>query len=399
MRSMIILTNQKKKMNKKISKKNQKSTKQSNKKMDKKMAIQICMAYYNCVVLEQTGKVYKIHHSENYQSKIIQKQSVNLIDSKWFNHEKVVQICCNDKVYFALTEKGNIYQWMDVCGNQNIPKQILLNSIKDRVFSIYTNSNLCLIANTEKEIYKLDYDDCFDNISPIKPELFFKIHKSETIKKTSFTSQQIVSLTVSGNLYISSSNQISPTHFMNEKVLDIDNGKDFFLALTQNGKLYTWGGNTFGQLGLGHFNNALYPHPIDMSIFENDKIKTIGCGLFWCYVTTQSNKVYVWGEDVQHDSNTGKCYKISKPTQINDFRLKNQMVVQMNGSRNTRSDNHSFVITEKGKIFTWQKNNQKQNEPKRLVPFMSEFFGCTTKQNNLNMYKNDCYNDASFEFQ
>ncbi|KAI4897359.1 hypothetical protein NFI96_017345 [Prochilodus magdalenae] len=78
-------------------------------------------------------------------------------------------------------------------------------------------------------------------------------------------------------------------------VLQIASGYAHSLALTDEGLLYAWGANTYGQLGTGNKSNQLSPVQV---MAEKERIVEIAA----CHSThtsaakTQSGQVYMWGQ-------------------------------------------------------------------------------------------------------
>ena len=68
---------------------------------------------------------------------------------------------------------------------------------------------------------------------------------------------------------------ISPDHFHNKTIQSIHTGHCQTLVLMTDGSLYSWGLNYGGQLGLGHTDNQTTPQSIDPNHFPNKIIKSI----------------------------------------------------------------------------------------------------------------------------
>jgi hypothetical protein len=64
------------------------------------------------------------------------------------------------------------------------------------------------------------------------------------------------------------------------------------LALTESGEVYAWGGNGFGQLGLGDTRNRLTPTQVP----GLGRVKAIAVGLEHSLALTESGEVYAWGQ-------------------------------------------------------------------------------------------------------
>uniref|UniRef100_A0A6Q2Y165 BTB domain-containing protein n=1 Tax=Esox lucius TaxID=8010 RepID=A0A6Q2Y165_ESOLU len=93
-------------------------------------------------------------------------------------------------------------------------------------------------------------------------------------------------------------NQLTPCRLVGLqglRVLQIASGYAHSLALTDEGLLYAWGANTYGQLGTGNKSNQLSPVQI---LTEKERIVEIAA----CHSThtsaakTQSGQVYMWGQ-------------------------------------------------------------------------------------------------------
>lgn len=83
----------------------------------------------------------------------------------------------------------------------------------------------------------------------------------------------------------------------NEKIISIALGWGHSVALTSNGRLFTWGFNTFGQLG----NNTQEDEsqPVEITLFftlnPNEKVISIKLGSSHSYLSTSLNRRFVWG--------------------------------------------------------------------------------------------------------
>ena len=84
----------------------------------------------------------------------------------------------------------------------------------------------------------------------------------------------------------------------NKKVIKIVAGEYFSMALSADGKVFTWGQNVFGQIANGSTNagrNNVYQIP--QSAFSGEKIVNIGGGYESGFAITESGLTYVWGSD------------------------------------------------------------------------------------------------------
>lgn len=123
--------------------------------------------------------------------------------------------------------------------------------------------------------------------------------------------------------------------------------KKHVLALTSSGKLYSWGLNEHGQLGLGHTENEFKPKLVPF--FENMKVIACGAGNHHSVVVAKGKneeyaKVYTFGENTSNRL----CLKQGKerivtPQHVEFFDEKAPFQVIV-------GSNHSIIMTENMKI-------------------------------------------------
>lgn len=77
-------------------------------------------------------------------------------------------------------------------------------------------------------------------------------------------------------------------------------GNSFSAALSNNGEVYVWGRNDYGQLGIENsigdlYSHEVYPNKIKYFEMENIKIKYIACGDNHMIACSEGNVIYFWG--------------------------------------------------------------------------------------------------------
>lgn len=130
-----------------------------------------------------------------------------------------------------------------------------------------------------------------------------------------------------------------------EIVIDICCGWDSSAALTNNGELYVWGSNRYGQLGLdpSEFPSISHPHRISF----NEKIKNVSMGLRHTAVITESRKIYVCGSN-----NRGQLGLINPETmepyiRLGTFTKVAEWTMQGNVENVACGQYHTVVITKR----------------------------------------------------
>ena len=129
------------------------------------------------------------------------------------------------------------------------------------------------------------------------------------------------------------------------RVEDVSLGYGMSAAITENGDLYTWGKNNYGQVGNGTTENQASPVKI-----MSDVIKvSIGDG--HCAAVTQDGKLYTWGRN-----NYGQLGIFSNEDQTTPVRVEDWADVTDVGA----GGNHTAAIRSDGTLWTWGYNNYYQ---------------------------------------
>lgn len=77
-------------------------------------------------------------------------------------------------------------------------------------------------------------------------------------------------------------------------VVDVHCGESHTVALTVEGEVYAWGGGSMGQLGLGDLLRQNLP--IQVSNLEN-RIIQIGCGKRHSVAVSKEGRLFTWGSN------------------------------------------------------------------------------------------------------
>ena len=132
----------------------------------------------------------------------------------------------------------------------------------------------------------------------------------------------------------------------NSEIFQVAGGEFHSFVLTVDQILYTFGKNTFGQLGLDHNITVIEPifHPLTSKL----KITQIICGGEHTIALSQSNELYTWGLNVFGQLGLGDEINRNKPE-----------LVKINGMESDESINyisagaqHSLMSTNKSNIYS-----------------------------------------------
>uniref|UniRef100_A0A8C2HGE6 Regulator of chromosome condensation (RCC1) and BTB (POZ) domain containing protein 1 n=1 Tax=Cyprinus carpio TaxID=7962 RepID=A0A8C2HGE6_CYPCA len=187
-------------------------------------------------------------------------------------NKKVTEVACGSHHSLALTHEGEVFAWgYNNCGqvgsgstaNQPTPRKVS-NCLQNKVMvSIACGQTSSMAVADNGEVYGWGYNG-------------------------------------NGQLGLGNNgNQLTPSRLIGLQglftVSQIASGYAHSLALTDEGLLYAWGANTYGQLGTGNKSNQLSPVQV---MTEKERIVEIAA----CHSThtsaakTQSGQVYMWGQ-------------------------------------------------------------------------------------------------------
>ena len=133
-----------------------------------------------------------------------------------------------------------------------------------------------------------------------------------------------------------------------KSVIQFYNGYTFALALTSDNKLYGWGDNEFGQLGLNVVNPSKVYKPVLIEDFNGINIEQISCGSAHTLVLTSDGMVYGWGDNEYGEIGCGK----ELGEKISITRLTSLPIIKSIYC----SYDQSFALTDNGMVYSWGYN-------------------------------------------
>jgi RCC1 and BTB domain-containing protein len=139
----------------------------------------------------------------------------------------------------------------------------------------------------------------------------------------------------------------------NKQLIKVAFGSTHMLFLTKSGECYSSGGNDFGQLGNGTIAHCNKPKLIESLIEKH--IVDISCGYFHNILLTNRGQVYSFGRNNcgQIGCNNENVLNQLTPILINGFNSEKVIAISCGG-------NHSLALTESGHVFSWGKNCENQ---------------------------------------
>ena len=126
-------------------------------------------------------------------------------------------------------------------------------------------------------------------------------------------------------------------------------GSDHIFAICENNKIYCWGYNGVGQLGLG--DNITKNKPVEFKIEGNSSsIKEIICGGNYTFAICENTKIYCWGDNEYKQLGLGDDKTRKTPVEFKIEENSSPIKKIICGS------NHTFAIYKNNKIYCWGNN-------------------------------------------
>ena len=153
---------------------------------------------------------------------------------------------------------------------------------------------------------------------------------------------------------------------LNEKVNAVAASFRSSYLLTDQGRLFAWGNNEYGQLGDETMINSNLPMDITnrFKLATSEKIIKISAGGFHALLLTNQNRIFTWGNNQYGQLGDGTYINKSKPINITpNCLLKNGEFIQ----ELYAGLGHSLFITTVGRIFTWGNNKYGQLGVENLI--------------------------------
>lgn len=134
------------------------------------------------------------------------------------------------------------------------------------------------------------------------------------------------------------------------KIRDIIIGQNFIIALKEDGQLVSWGEDKVGCLGLGSENvNVPDPKKIFFPSDFKGKVVDVQYGRHHVLALTSAGKVYAWGDNNKGQLGLSDQQSRYEPVAVEGLRTKT--VIQV-----LALDHMSYALTSDGNVYAWGDN-------------------------------------------
>ncbi|XP_063516746.1 X-linked retinitis pigmentosa GTPase regulator isoform X11 [Pongo pygmaeus] len=140
--------------------------------------------------------------------------------------------------------------------------------------------------------------------------------------------------------------------FKNDVPVHVSCGDEHSAVVTGNNKLYMFGSNNWGQLGLG--SKSAVSKPTCVKALKPEKVKLAACGRNHTLVSTEGGNVYATGGNNEGQLGLGDTEERNTFHVISFFTSEHK-IKQLSAGSNT-----SAALTEDGRLFMWGDNSEGQ---------------------------------------
>ena len=257
--------------------------------------------------------------------------------------QNISNMLLSDDFSIILTSKGNAILFGDNEKGQlgqghrmEVKSAQILSKFKNKIKSVHTSENMNLLLTKKNDLYVWNLCDNFNLIQPSLILLDKKI-----------------------------------------KINSISTGKNFAILLSFNGICFGLGSNEMGELGMKEIKFCSIPQEIKNLTKFNERIKQIRCGFKHTVSLSLNGKVYSWGNNsfgqLGHINNGNNL-----PTYIN-IEEKGERIKVLQVCAGFRS---SFFLTNKGDIYFSGilNRDEKSNIPKMFDLFCKNGYICDERE-------------------
>ena len=144
-----------------------------------------------------------------------------------------------------------------------------------------------------------------------------------------------------------------------ETIEHVQSGLNYNAALSSKGRVFTWGENSYGQLGNGNLLSANTPTDItgSFSLAANETITKLITGAYSQFAYTSSARIFAWGQNYSNNLGDGTTSNRLSPYDVSttwQLQAGENVVTIASGFAST------YVVTSLNRLLTWGLNDSGQ---------------------------------------
>lgn len=313
-----------------------------------------------------------------------------------YENESIIKVSYGEYHASAITSLNRIFMWGENMHGQlgdgtstdkltplDITTQFTLN-IEETVIEMFLGNDVSSAITSTGRIFMWGYNgyhQLADGIgltrrTPVDMTSYFNLNPGDTISNLTFSLSHSVAYTTQGRVLTWGNNsfgqlgdgttieKISPTDMthqidlhLGETIVDAyAGGRNYTAALTSESRVFMWGLNDDAQLGDNTRINKLTPTEITsyFNLLDGETITALGIGKFHNTATSSNNRIFTWGYDMTIQlGDYGFTHKIV-PTDISSYfdLSRHETILEM-----TIGESHTFFLTSQKRLIIWGSNH------------------------------------------
>lgn len=214
--------------------------------------------------------------------------------------------------------------------------------------TVLLDSDYCVWTYGSNQLGQLGLGDRINRTEPTKLNL-------SDVRSVGCIRNRSMALTGSGKIYLWGKDEIVgsdsimvPTVFdvAADPIVKVGLGGYHTVVLNESSKLYSWGFNDYGQLGQAIIENRYETQPKILQLVPKS-IRKISCGISHTLVLATDNKVYAWGFNGSGQLGLGHMHTMGTPTEIPNLSSVCKIKCGLH---------YSVALTTDSEVYVWGSN-------------------------------------------
>ena len=297
--------------------------------------------------IDNQGKVYTWGKNEDSNISIL---CISDIEGNPFNGKNIVNIQSDGNTMIAIDNEGKVYTWGNnrygQLGNgTDVEYSTEPECISDIPENALNGKNIVEVQCAKETMIAIDNEG---KVYTWGNNYNGKLGNGTGGEDGDYSAMPICISNIDGNA------------LNGKNIVEVQSENYTIIALDREGKVYTWGDNTFGQLGNGTIGSSNIPiciSDIDWNALNGKNIVEVQSGADTIVALDNEGKVYTWGRrrTIQLDN---EIYESGIPICITDYNeniLYNKKIklVKITTNNGTGSNNYISYVTQEGELYNY----------------------------------------------
>ncbi|XP_018048391.1 PREDICTED: RCC1 and BTB domain-containing protein 1-like isoform X1 [Atta colombica] len=158
--------------------------------------------------------------------------------------------------------------------------------------------------------------------------------------------------------------QLGNDNLDRKKIVHVSCGGTFTMAITKSREVYGWGNNSFGKLGIRENYETYIYTPQRVNLEQGLVVVKVVCGIEHTLALTDEKKIYAWGRNNDGQLGIGHTEFTSQPIMIRpETEIKWVDIAALNCS------NISVAVSEEGRVYVWGNCHGEKIVTPTVTPF------------------------------